>query len=537
MVRNHQFERVSSIYLYIEAGEFRDEIISRLEQAPLKNQAHLLRLTKADRLLATDSADLPRRVATLIEAAQPWVEYEAMQIELLKAEAWRKCEGLAKTEDILGRAASAVRDAGVIGEDRAVKLIYLMVTTRLLQRPVSGKVHGPSSGGKSITVQSVLQLFPASAYYLRTSMSERALAYTDEPLSHRFLILAEAAGMGGDIQNYLIRSLLSEGRLVHETVEAHDGQFRSRKIEREGPTGLLITTTELRLHPENETRLLSIPVNDTPDQTRAVLKALASKSRAEPPDVEPWVALQEWLAHAEHRVVIPYAAELAELVPPIAVRLRRDFGAVLTLTEAHAILHQATRDRDDYGRIVAALDDYEAVRELVVDLVSERVEATVSVTVRETCDAIRRLAKASGGSSPTVTMVARELGLDVSTASRRINYARSLGHVGNSETKANQPARLFLADPLPEGRVILPPADALSCCAVAQVREELASPPSALDDQGPPSSVATEDDYNHLPFPSDDEERPLPLDPDGRETETQMDLDALDVRFKRKFVR
>ena len=34
-------------------------------------------------------------------------------------------------------------------------------------------------------------------------------------------------------------------------------------------------------------------------------------------------------------------------MPPVAVRLRRDFGAVLGLIRAHALLHQATRGRDD----------------------------------------------------------------------------------------------------------------------------------------------------------------------------------------------
>jgi hypothetical protein len=35
-----------------------------------------------------------------------------------------------------------------------------------------------------------------------------------------------------------------------------------------------------------------------------------------------------------------------------AVRLRRDFDSLLALIRAHAMLHQATRDRDDDGRIV-----------------------------------------------------------------------------------------------------------------------------------------------------------------------------------------
>src|SRR3712207_9265111 len=66
-----------------------------------------------------------------------------------------------------------------------------------------------------------------------------------------------------------------------------------------------------------------------------------------------------------------------------SVRLRRDFGALLNLIRAHAILHQATRERDENGQIIATLEDYARVRELVADLVSEGIDATVPGTVRE----------------------------------------------------------------------------------------------------------------------------------------------------------
>ncbi len=52
-----------------------------------------------------------------------------------------------------------------------------------------------------------------------------------------------------------------------------------RLIEREGPTGLIVTTTQVGLHPENETRLLSVPANDTPEQTAAILRMLACEDR------------------------------------------------------------------------------------------------------------------------------------------------------------------------------------------------------------------------------------------------------------------
>src|ERR687889_685576 len=322
-------------------------------------------------------------------------------------------------------------------------------------RIVSVAVKGPSSGGKSYLVEQVLRFFPESAYYALTAMSDRTLAYSEEPIKHRFLVLFEAAGMSGDFASYLIRSLLSEGRLRYEVVEKTSEGLKPRLIEREGPTGLIVTTTAVKLHPENETRLLSLAVNDTREQTRDVLAALAEED-GEAPNLRPWQALQEWLATAEHRVRIPYARELADMIPPVAVRLRRDFGALLNLIRAHAVLHQASRDRDAEGRIIATIEDYAAVRELVADFVSEGIEVTVPKTVRETVEAVKRLRKASSGEPVTVVELARELKLDRSAVSRRVRNAKDRGYLRDLEENLRKPSRLVLGDDLPEDLQILP---------------------------------------------------------------------------------
>ncbi len=169
------------------------------------------------------------------------------------------------------------RKQGLVGEERTVKLLYLALTSRLLGRPISVVVKGPSSGGKSFTVETTLRAFPPSAYYALSSMSERSLAYSTEPLVHRHLVLYEAAGLAGEFATYLMRTLLSEGCIRYETVEKTSAGMRPRLIERPGPTGLIVTTTAPSLHPENETRMFSITIRDTPAQTSGVLNALADR--------------------------------------------------------------------------------------------------------------------------------------------------------------------------------------------------------------------------------------------------------------------
>jgi hypothetical protein len=292
-------------------------------------------------------------------------------------------------------------------------------------------------------------------------MSDRALAYSTEPLQHRHLVIYEAAGMASEFATYLIRTLLSEGRLRYETVEKTKDGLAPRLIEREGPTGLIVTTTSLRLHPENETRMLSLTITDTQHQTAAVFRALARDGGETKVDVSQWHALQTWLAKGSTAVAIPFAERLAELVPPLAIRLRRDFKTVLMLIRAHALLHQATRLKDESGRVVATLDDYRAVRTLVADLVAQGIDATVKPEVRETVVAACSLLD-HGNSEVRQADLARALKLDKSSISRRVAAALDGGFLKNLEDRKGRPARLVLGDPLPAYREVLPSADRLA---------------------------------------------------------------------------
>jgi hypothetical protein len=380
---------------------------------------------------------------------------------------------LADEECILDRFAADVRKVGLAGEERAAKLVYLVLTSRLLERPISAVLKAPSAAGKSYLVDTVLRFFPPSAFYTVTGMSERALVYSEEPLEHRTIVIYEAAGMAGDgFAPYFLRTLLSEGHLRYETVETpKQGKPKGVVLEREGPTGAILTTTRVKLDPELETRLLSIPVTDSAAQTKAVMYALAEESEGEPEIDIQWIALQQVIADGdadgEHRVTIPFARDLAGAIPPAATRLRRDFAAILGLIRAHALLHRATREYDEAGRTIASIEDYAVVRELVGDLISEGVGRTVSEETRETVQAVDRLAPEHEGGVRQTTLAA-ELKLDRGTVSRRVRKALDGGYLRNLEDKRGKPHRLLPGDPLPEEQVILPEPGELHGCTVAE---------------------------------------------------------------------
>jgi hypothetical protein len=193
-----------------------------------------------------------------------------------------------------------------------------------------------------------------------------------------------------------------------------------------------------------------VPIDDSAEQTARVMRAIAS-GNGRPPDLSEWHELQYWLADGERRVEVPFADALADLIPPVAVRLRRDFGSLLGLVRAHALLHRATRDIGEHG-VVATVDDYDAVRNLVVDLISDGIGATVSGATRETVNAV---AEVIGGGD---------------------GYA-SNAQLRNDQDRRGKPSKLALADPLPEDVEVLPTVDVLTLRSGGDIPPATSPPP------------------------------------------------------------
>ena len=109
--------------------------------------------------------DVPALIARLKTEARPFACLQAETLDQAARDAERVAGDLLVVPSILAEFGALCPRLGLIGEDRLTKLVYLALTTRFLKRPVSVAVKGPSSGGKSFTVETVLRAFPPSAYY------------------------------------------------------------------------------------------------------------------------------------------------------------------------------------------------------------------------------------------------------------------------------------------------------------------------------------------------------------------------------------
>ncbi len=356
----------------------------------------------------------------------------------------------------------------VAGEEKNAKLLYLVATSRLLGRTMHAAIKGPSSAGKSEIRARILEFFPPESMISFTSLSEKALLYLDDGFEHKILSMGEAAGAEEQsFQDYLLRELLSEGRLKYITVQKIGNFMETVIIEKEGPVAFMVTTTKSKLHPENETRMLSLEIDDSEAQTRRVLAKVAQVeglgATAATVDFGPWLDFQRWLATGTTEVVVPFAVALAAAVPPRSVRLRRDLGQVLRAIMAHALLHRDHRDRDERGRIVANLDDYAVVRDLMHGLLQETSEVKIKETTVETITAVTQATVGMGSEDgATGQAVAKVLKLDRSAALRRLRVAQDDGFVVNLETRRGRAGRYRTTDQKVEAETMLPTPETLT---------------------------------------------------------------------------
>jgi hypothetical protein len=393
--------------------------------------------------------------------------------ELTHEELFEQCKHLALAPSILDAFSAELRRCGVVGSMDNFQILFLAMVTRLWKAPVSVVIKGSATAGKSFTVDTVLRYTPEDAYAFFSGMSQKAIIYTKRDLRHKMLCIGEYAGLQSDTGNQWIRQLLTEGRIVYSVTGEDSGNGREAPdIVKEGPTGLIMTTTAMRLHPEDETRLISLPIKDSPEQTAAVLKAQAMKALGIA-DVEantaPWIALHKWIATGTTQVAAPFLLDVADKADPTKGRMRRDFPKVIALVQAHALLHKATRPIDDAGRIVATLDDYEVVYDLLAQPLAEGQVEILEPGVNEVVTAVSVLSsrpeyQTGVPQTAIVTYLGDEQDLsriDKSTVSRRVQKALEQGYLAAPPVKSGSGQRLRIGNPRGQAKPVLPHPDSV----------------------------------------------------------------------------
>jgi hypothetical protein len=456
-------------WLGVPAG---DHAVSQDEQITARI-AELARLSGIDydRKRKEVAGELGIRKSTLDKAVEEQRSTHAREVAAPSPPDLRELAALSSeiiaSKDVVGLFVKQF-ERMIAGEVKNAKLLYLIGTSRLFDKAMHAAVKGPSSGGKTDIRNSVLNFMPPEAVISFTALSEKALLYTTEGFEHKILSMGEAlTGKETEFQDAMLRQLMSDNVLRYQVPQKIDGEIRTITIEKRGPVAFMVTTTKNKLHPENETRMLSLEVDDSHDQTRAVLRKVANvvgyNQGAVQIDFEPWHNFQRWLAAGETRVVVPFARTLLDMIPPKAVRLRRDAAQLLLAIKAHALIHRHHRKLNERGEILAtSTEDYPAVYALMADVMATAAEVKTAKQIEETIAAVGELQPDQRTNGVTIRPIAARLRLDRSATQRRLWVAVNAGCVENVvEAKGSKGAQYRTTGEEPPMAEILPTPEEL----------------------------------------------------------------------------
>lgn len=299
---------------------------------------------------------------------------------------------LLRDPGLLDRAASDMERLGHVGERGTKKLALICGLSARSGRPIQPSTHAQSSAGKNALWDATLSLFPEEMVVRRSGLSAKALFRTEANLKGAVLYLQEVAG--SEEASYTIRVMQSDGRLEYEATEKMpDGSMRNVVHQTEGPTVIVQTTTQNHLHPENETRVFPIYIDESEEQTGRIVGSILREASGEGVNPEErerilrrWRDAIRLLAPGE--VVIPYAERIE--IPNSPIRIRRDARRLIDVVRVISWMHQHQREKDPEGRILATEDDFKEALELVSDSL-RRAWQTLTPAEETVLEAIEKL--------------------------------------------------------------------------------------------------------------------------------------------------
>ncbi|MGA9450122.1 MAG: CHC2 zinc finger domain-containing protein [Verrucomicrobiia bacterium] len=293
-------------------------------------------------------ADVNRLIVQVEAYAQKQLEGSQSQAVLVsetdKAEALK----LGRHPDLAGEILRDMEKLGLIGEAGNKLIGYLTMTSRKMPDPLALLTLSGSGSGKSHLQDTILCLCPDEELIKLTSLTDRALFYKGEDsLKNKVLAVEELAGAAG--ADYAIRNLISAKKLVIESTIKNPltGKLETQVNTVNGPTAVFQTTTNPRTDAETRSRFVVISVDESPEQTKAILAAQRQSHTRE-----------GWRQRLAREAILKRHQAFQRLLKPLKVinpfeplldypeenlSVRRDQPKYLNLILAVTFLHQLQR--------------------------------------------------------------------------------------------------------------------------------------------------------------------------------------------------
>ena len=114
--------------------------------------------------------------------------------------------------------------------------------------------------------------------------------------------------------------------------------------------------------------MISLTVDESLEHKRNVLKEKArtfNEGKKASEDFSELHAISENYFKNKKDVLISFVAQIADNINLDSPQIYRDFDKILSLIETHALLHQEDREKTTDNKVIATLEDYEVIWNLI----------------------------------------------------------------------------------------------------------------------------------------------------------------------------
>lgn len=344
---------------------------------------------------------------------------------------------------------SAFRRAKLVGEEGNALVVYVVGTSRLLTKPLCLFVKGPSGVGKNFLTDTVLGFLPSFDVQQLTSSSTRSWNYLGRKLAHNVVYIKERNEAAGSV--HPTRLLISEKELIHIVTVKKGGRFVPERRVTKGPIASISTTTQDRVQVDDETRHISIWLDETPDQTTRIMEAAVDKQNGlKTSEKRVWHEVQRRIQkRSAWRIELPdWFKNLVSYVRNDNLWARRYFPAFLQACKTVALIRSFRRPQRTTRRskriIVVRFIDF-AVTAMIFNSVFEHSINRADDTDLEIQQHVRCISSRKGGNGVRANDLADELDISTDRAYSLLRKAANAGTI----FRANQPSRANLKLYLP----------------------------------------------------------------------------------------
>lgn len=292
-------------------------------------------------------------VADLIEALEQWRMDEIQkqgpekeEAKPLTEEERAAAEQFLKDPKLMERTSAALKTSGLIGEETNAMILYVAMTSRQCDDPLSAICLARSGTGKSYLMERVALCMPEDSKMENTQFTENSFYYfRREEIRGKIFLIEDMDGAQAVM--YPIRELQTKQRISKTvTVKDRSGAMRTVSLVVEGPVSVIGCSTQENIYEDNANRSLLLYLDDSKEQDARIMD-YQKEARAGLIDKAGEQEVRKQLQDVQRtlkpiKVVNPYAPLIA--LPQEVFKPRRTLGLLLGFVEAITFYHQLQRE-------------------------------------------------------------------------------------------------------------------------------------------------------------------------------------------------